>query len=153
MTKLKKYKFKAIIKKGRSGGAFVDVPVDIEKTFGTKGRVKVNAVFDNSISYRGSIAPMHGKHVLGIRKEIRKKLGKDIGDTISVVFEEDTKPRTVEIPDDLAEKLKRNLKILEQFYKLSYTHKKEYVKWINDAKKPETRKRRIQKTLEMLKNK
>ncbi len=153
MTKTKKYKFEAIIKEGRKGGAFVEVPLDIEKIFGTKGRVKVNVVFNGSVTYRGSLAPMYGKHVLGIRKEIRKKLNRDIGDKIKVVFEEDKEPRKVEVPTDLNDKLNENKKLKSVFDKLSYTHQKEYVNWINEAKREETRKRRIEKTLEMLKKK
>ena len=153
MRKQKQYKFKAKIENGTRGGAFVQIPFDIEKIFGTKGRVKVNVIFDGSVSYRGSLAPMHGKHVLGVRKEIRAKLGKDIGNEISVIFEEDTEPRFVEIPEDLIEALVKNTKVLEKFNDLSYTHKKEFVNWITGAKKPETRKRRIEKTVEMIKEK
>jgi uncharacterized protein YdeI (YjbR/CyaY-like superfamily) len=59
-------------------------------------------------------------------------------------------PRTVEAPDDLVRAFDGNETAKAAFEKCSYTHKKEYVEWINEAKKPETRQRRIVKTLEKL---
>ncbi len=110
-----KYKFKAKIVKGMRGGAFVEIPFDVEKTFGTKGRVKVKVIFDGVVHYRGSLAPAHGKHVLGIRKEIREKLNKEPGNEISIMLEEDTEPRTVDVPEDLLMELKKTKIFLRNF--------------------------------------
>ncbi len=85
-------KFISIINKGNGGGAFVAVPIDIKKEFG-KGRLKVHAKFDGE-PYNGSIVNMGFKnedgsvcYIIGILKEIRKKLCKDIGDSVEVEIE------------------------------------------------------------------
>ncbi len=84
--------FTAPICKGSGGGAFVPVPFDIKKEF-EKGRLKVNATFDNE-PYSGSIVNMGVRnedgsvcYILGILKAIRKKIGKDIGDFVEVTIE------------------------------------------------------------------
>jgi len=91
-----------------------------------------------------------GRHVLGISKAIRAAIGKDVGDRVKVVLERDTEPRTVTAPPDLETALKRVPAARRAFDGLSYTHRKEYVRWIEEAKKPPTRERRVQQTLERL---
>ena len=84
------YKFDAVIETvPDKGGAFVRFPYDIRKEFG-KGRVKAEVTFDGE-PYRGSIVNMGVKnadgsvcHIIGIRKEIRNKIGKQPGDTVLV---------------------------------------------------------------------
>jgi len=132
------------------GGALVVIPFDVREVYGTGGQVKVKATFDGE-SYRGSLAPMGGgRHVLGVRKAIRAAIGKDVGDRVEVVIERDTEPRSVETPKDLAAVLRKSKPARDRFEKLSYTHRKEYVRWIEEAKKPETRARRVEKAVAML---
>lgn len=85
MTKI--YKFEAkIIQGGDIDAAFIEVPIDIEKEFGQK-RLKVRATFDGA-EYFGSIVRMgHPCYIIGIRKEIRKIIGKNFGDTVLVSIE------------------------------------------------------------------
>ncbi len=147
----KKKTFTALIQETEGGGAFVVVPFDVEKTFGKK-RVKMLATFDGE-PYRGSLVRMgRPEHMLLIRKDIRGKIGKSIGDTVAVTLAEDTKPRTIEVPVDFKQALKKAPEADSFFQKLSYTHKKEYVNWITEAKKEETRIRRIVKAVEMLRS-
>ena len=89
-------------------------------------------------------------HVLGVRKDIRIKIGKDVGDAVWVTLEEDKEPRTVQMPVDLKAALKDRPDFEAVFTALSYTHQKEYVDWIEGAKKEETRRRRICKTVDAL---
>ena len=89
-------------------------------------------------------------HTLGVLKGIREKIGKGPGDTVRVVVERDETVRTVETPADLKNLLKKE-GLLAGFEKLSYTHRKEYVRWIEEAKKEETRQRRLEKSVAMLK--
>ena len=143
---MKKKEFTATIDDSGRGGAFVKIPFDVEKTFGKK-RVMVKATFDGE-PYRGSIVRMGAPcHILGIRKDIQLKIGKGIGDSVQVTVEEDTEPRVVEVPADLKKKLQSHPEEEKIFNKLSYTHQKEYVNWIEEAKKKETRQRRIEKTI------
>lgn len=140
-----KQNFKAILKKNDKGGHFVDVPFDVEKIFGSK-RPKIKALI-NGYAYRGSLFRMKTPHhLLGLRKDIREELKVQEGDLLSIEVELDTEERIVEVPPFLMEILiSENL--LSQFESLSYTHRREFVGWICEAKKMETRERRLKKAI------
>jgi hypothetical protein len=150
ISRMKKYKFKAEIHKGDGGGAYVVFPYDVEKEFGTKGQVPISGTFDG-IPYRGSLFK-YGmpQHMLGVLKAIREQLGKGPGDMINVELWKDQEDRTVEIPPEF-QKLMKKEGLLPFFEKLSYTHRKEYCRWITEAKKEETRLRRLSNAIDMLK--
>ena len=145
-----KHTFTATILNAGGGGAFVDVPFDVEKAFGAK-KPNVKATFDG-VPYRGMLARMGTDyHILIILKSIREQIGKSFGDKVRITVELDTEPREVEVPKDLMRELKQNKEAKAFFDKLSYSHKREYVMWINEAKKEETWQNRIVKMIEMLK--
>lgn len=148
---MKKYEFDAEMKKHpRLNSGFIEFPYDVEKEFGGKKRVKVKAKFDG-FEYRGSLVRMGiDCHWIGINQEIRKKISKDPGDIVHVVIEEDTEPRIVDVPQDLDRLFIENTDASDFFKNLSYSHQREYMTWINEAKRPETRERRIGRTIEML---
>ena len=146
----KKQTFTAVIQNAGGGGAFVEVPFDVEEVFGAK-KPRVRATIEG-VPYRGLLTRMGSEHhLLIILKGIREQIGKTFGDEITITVEPDTEPRVLEIPEDLAKALKKDKQAGTFFDKLSYTHRKEYVNWINEAKKEETRQNRIEKTIEMLK--
>jgi uncharacterized protein YdeI (YjbR/CyaY-like superfamily) len=89
-------------------------------------------------------------HLLPVLKEIREKIGKSIGDEIEVEVEEDTEPRQVEIPQDLKDALADHPQALAFFMRLSYPHQKEYVRWIEEARRTQTRQSRVAQTVEQL---
>ena len=152
MNRPNKHTFTAIIQNAGGGGAFVEIPFDVEKAFGSK-RPKVKAVI-GGIPYRGTLARMGSeRHILIILKGIREQVGKTFGDEIKITVEADTQPREIEMPKGLLKELKKDKDAKSVFDKLSYTHQKEYVTWINEAKKEETRLNRIMKTIEMLNQK
>lgn len=141
--------FRAVIQSSDSGGAYVTIPFDVEAVFGKK-RVKVKATFDGE-PYRGSIVRMGGPdHFLIVRKDIRTAIGKQPGDEVAVTVEEDTEPRVVAVPDDLAAALDAAPGAKAFFDGLSFSHRREYVVWIEGAKREATRERRIAKAIEML---
>ena len=148
---MKKYKFKAKIEAGDGGGAYVLFPYDTGTEFATKGKVPVKATFDG-VPYTGSLIK-YGKplHLLGVPKAIREQIGKSPGDTLEVVVWKDEEVRTVEVPAPF-ENLMKKEGLLPVFQKLSYTHRKEYCRWITEAKKEETRLKRLEKAIEMLKH-
>ena len=132
------------------GGAFVEVPFDVEEVFGSK-RARVKALIEG-VPYRGLLVRMGGpNHILIILKGIREQIGKTFGDEIQVTVEPDLEERVIEIPKDLMKELKKDKEAKTFFDKLSYTHRKEYVNWVTEAKKAETRQSRIIKAIEMLK--
>ena len=128
----------------------MEVPFDVEQVFGSK-RPKVKALIEG-IEYRGILTRMGTEcHILGVRKEIREQVGKTFGDEINVTVEADTEERVVEVPTELKKAFKTEKEAKAVFDKLSYTHQREYVLWINEAKREETRQNRVVKTIEMLK--
>jgi hypothetical protein len=145
------FSFEAEIKKHPElNAAFVEFPYNVEKEFGKKGQVKVLATFDG-FEYRGSMVKMKSDcHWIGLTHEVREKIDKEPGDIIKVTVREDIEPRVVELPGDLQELLKQFPEALAVYEKLSYTHRKEYVRWITEAKKVETRETRLHKTIDLL---
>ena len=144
-----KYTFKAVIEDAYNGGAYVTVPFDVEETFGKK-RVRVKATIAGQ-PYRGSLVRMGTEdHILIVIKEIREKAGVTFGDEIEVEVEEDTEPRVVVIPEDVQEVLSKHPQAEAFFEKLAYSHRKEYVFWIESAKREQTRQNRIAKMIDLL---
>ncbi|WP_348261316.1 YdeI/OmpD-associated family protein [Telmatobacter sp. DSM 110680] len=144
-----KYSFTAIIEAGPGGGAFVIFPYDVEKEFGVKGRVPVKATFDG-LAYSGSLTQCGGaQHMLGILKVIREQIGKQFGDTVLVEVWRDDGQRRVEVPADLADRMREH-GVQDFFDSLSFTNRKEYCRWIADAKKQETRSARLAKSIDMM---
>jgi hypothetical protein len=147
---IKKQTFTAAIQNAGGGGAFVEVPFDVEKEFGSK-RPKIKAMIEG-VPYRGILTRMGTeRHLLIVLKEIREQIGKTFGDEVTITVELDMEPRLVEVPAELKKAFKTEKEAKAFFEKLSYTHQREYVTWINEAKREETRQNRIAKTIEMLK--
>jgi len=141
--------FRAVIEAAQSGGAYVRIPCDVEAAFGKK-RVPVRATIDG-VPYRGSLVRMGEPcHVLGVLKEIRERIGKGVGDTVVVTVEEDLAPRAVEIPPDLRGALDSSSSAKESFESLSFSRQREYVLWIEAAKRESTRSERVSRSIEML---
>jgi hypothetical protein len=144
-----KHKFIGVIENAGSGGAFVRIPFDVEQVFGKK-RVKVNA-WINKEPYRGTLVRMGEPfHVLIVLKEIREKIGKTFGDGVEIMLEEDIEPRVVMPPADFEQALEQHPLAKANFHQMSFTHQKEYVKWIEDSKREQTRQIRIAKTIMLL---
>jgi uncharacterized protein YdeI (YjbR/CyaY-like superfamily) len=101
-------------------------------------------------SYRTTVAPMGGRFFVPLSAEHRKAAGVAAGDEVDVGIEPDTAPREVTVPADLAEALAGDAAAREFFGGLSYTHRKEWVRWIEEARRPETRATRLAKTIESL---
>jgi hypothetical protein len=145
-----KHTFKAIIQNAGGGGAFVEIPFDVEAAFGSK-KPKVKAMIEG-IPYRGTLVRMGTEcHLLLILKEIRDQIGKTFGDKVKVTVELDVEPRVVDVPPELAKAFKKENAAREVFESLAYSHRREYVGYITEAKKEETRLRRVAQTIEMLK--
>jgi hypothetical protein len=125
------------------------VPFDVLKTFGTRARVPVRGTV-NGFPFRSSLFPMGGRHMMVVNRHLRAGAGVKGGDTASVIMERDTEPRVITPPADFARALKANQDAKTLWDKLSFTHRREHVEHIEDAKRPETRQRRIEKSIRML---
>jgi hypothetical protein len=145
--------FRAELRSSGSGGGghLVEVPQDVIAKLGGRGRTPVTATFDG-VPYRGSIVKIRGTMMIGVTKAIMTEAGVQTGDTLTVIVENDDAPREVEVPADLAKAWRGAKDAKAEWDRLAFTHQREYAEAILDAKKPETRARRIDKTIEALLN-
>jgi Bacteriocin-protection, YdeI or OmpD-Associated/Domain of unknown function (DUF1905) len=129
-------------------GTVVVVPFDLKEVFGS-GRPPVRATV-NGYTFRTTLFTMGGRALLGLNREVREAAAVEGGQEASIELERDDEPRTLEVPSDLAAALDADPALRETFDGFSYTHRKEYVRWIEEAKRKETRTHRVKKSIEML---
>lgn len=142
--------FSGAIEAGRGGGAFVVLPVEVLSGLGGGSRVRVTGTL-NGVNLESSTMGMGGGRVcLGVHKATRQAAGVDVGDVVRIALERDSRPREIDVPDDLANALAEDGAATAAFDRLSFSHRREYVEWITSAKRDDTRARRITKTLERL---
>src|SRR5262245_47807279 len=142
------HEFEAVLGGGEGDRPIVELPFDVREAYGT-ARPKVRATV-NGVTLRTTVAVYGGKYYVGFRANVREAAGIQIGDSVRVRIEPDEEPREVEVPDDLARAFAKNAAAKKAFDGLSFTHRKEYAVWVAQAKRPETRQRRVEKTVEML---
>lgn len=128
---------------------FMEVPLDIPALFDGAKKPPVKVTINDHV-YRSTIAVYGGRYYLPINRDVKKATGVAAGDTIRVAIQRDTDARVVDVPSDLKEALKSDGEARKNFERLSYSHQREYVDWLDDAKRDETRRRRIEKTVEKL---
>ena len=126
---------------------FVLVPEKVMAAFAPRRRVPVKATV-NRHTYRTTIVDMGEGPCFAVNKTVREATGIARDDRIDVRLELDTDVRTVDVPADLAGALGKRLRA--SFDAMAFTHRKEYVEWVQAAKQTETRKRRIAKVIEKM---
>jgi len=129
-------------------GAFILTDDQVAELGGGKRAAVLVTVGNRSARVR--LAMMGGKACIGLSKANRELLGVNLGDVVDVTIALDGAERTVDVPGDLAEALAGRPELASRFEALAFTHRREFVEWITQAKRPETRERRIIGTLEML---
>jgi uncharacterized protein YdeI (YjbR/CyaY-like superfamily) len=133
-----------------SSATFILIPNAIMKQFG--GRIRVPVVVTiKGITHRTTICNMGMGPMVGIPVGVRKESAIKHGDRIAISMEPDQKERTVSLPPDFVKAMTDAER--RAFGWMAYTHRKEYVQWIEDAKKPDTRVRRIESAREKLRQK
>ena len=129
---------------------YLDIPAEVSAEFGAKGQFRVKGSI-NGHPYRTSARPHgNGRHYIVVNKSIRDAVGVAAGDMVRVLLELDTAPRTVEVPADFKRAMAADRTYSQLFNELSYSRQKEFVNWIESAKRDETREKRIAQSLEML---
>ena len=123
------------------------VPDDVVEALGSGKRPPVQVTV-GGYSYRTTVAPMGGAFFVPLAAEHREAAGVAPGEQVDVRIELDSAPREVAVPDDLAEAMDDAARA--HFDGLAFTHRKEWVRWVEEAKRPETRATRITKTVEGL---
>ena len=143
-------RFDAVLLPDPTGaGTYVLVPDNVTSSLRLKGRPKISAVIAGH-PYRGSLMPTREGFCLGVLKAIQQAEGLTRGDTITVDLEVDTAPRVIEPPSDLAAALRREPAAAAAWERLSYTNKREIARSLEEAKRSETRERRLAAALEKL---
>jgi Bacteriocin-protection, YdeI or OmpD-Associated/Domain of unknown function (DUF1905) len=104
----------------------------------------------NGYTWRTSVARMGGEFLVGLNREVRQGAGVEAGDEVDVTLALDSAPREVEVPEALAAALAADPRAKAAFESMAFTHRKEYARWVAEAKREETRERRVQQALEMI---
>ena len=128
--------------------AGMNIHFDVKKVWG-KARVPVTGTI-NGFKFRTTICRMGGEYFVCVNRFMREGGKCGVGDIVKVVMEPDTAPRTIQAPPDLKKALKSNPAAQAAWDRYSYTCRKEFAVWITEAKKPETRARRLEKSIAML---
>lgn len=129
----------------------IDVPTAVVEALGN-GKKPAVVVTIGSYSYRSTIAVMGGKNLIAFSADRRAETGLKGGEEIEVDLEIDNAPREVVVPDDLASALAAEPDAKAFFETLSYSNKLKHALAVSDAKTPETRTKRVEKAMEMLRS-
>jgi hypothetical protein len=133
------------------GGRFVRCPFDSREAFGEARPLVKGTV--NGVPFSTRLMVYGGKTYLGFIQEVRNAAGIEEGSLLSIELERDTAPREVEVPEDLQQALDKEPELRAVFDALAFTHRKEFAKAVAEAKRPETREKRVAQTLEKLREK
>jgi hypothetical protein len=126
----------------------IRVPDEIVESFGAGKRVPVTVTI-NGYTFSNTVAVMGGAYMVGVAKVHREAAGVAGGEEHDVVIEHDRSERTVDVPDDLAAALSE-AGVREAFDALAFSHRKEHVRAVNEAKAAATRERRIARIVDGL---
>jgi hypothetical protein len=142
-------RFHSVVQLGGKTATGIPVPEEVVTSLGSSKRPPVRVTI-NGHAYRSTLASRSGQFMLPISAENRASSGVAAGDEVEVDIVLDTEPREVTVPPDLAEALERDVDAKRHFEGLSYSQKQRHVLPIEQAKTAETRQRRIDKALSML---
>ncbi|MFC0540429.1 YdeI/OmpD-associated family protein [Kutzneria chonburiensis] len=144
-------RFRTTVLLGGKTATGLVVPAEVVEALDAGRQPKVHVTIGGH-TYRSTVAVRGGQFLIPLSAENRTAAGVAAGDEVEVELMLDTAPREVEVPADLAEALASDPAARKVFDGLPFTHRKEYVRWIEEAKKPETRANRVTKTVEKLKS-
>jgi Bacteriocin-protection, YdeI or OmpD-Associated/Domain of unknown function (DUF1905) len=140
-------RFRATLE-ARGRGHVIALPFDAKEKLGA-ARAPVQVTI-NGHAFRTTTMRYGGVDYVGLNREVRAAAGVSVGDSVDVELERDRARREVDVPAELERVLARDRAAKQAFARLSYTHRKEYARWIAEAKREETRDRRLVKAVEML---
>jgi hypothetical protein len=143
-------RFKAKLEPARGGGHVVVVPTDVVEDAGLRHMMRVKGTFAGA-AYRSSLMGSQGALYLGVHKATVEASGTKLGSTVDITLEADTEARPTDVvPPDLQRALKASKRASAAWQTLAPSHRREHIKHVTEAKKPETRQRRIETTVETL---
>lgn len=131
----------------RTGDVFVVAPFSVDEVYGTKEELLVQATIDG-FPYQGELTPLgDGYHALIIPREVRRAVGKTVGDVLHVALRRDTSERVITLPEDLAAALADAPAAFTFFKGLEKLEQRSYVRYLKGAKNPEMRAKRLMETV------
>jgi hypothetical protein len=134
----------------RDRGFVVQLPFDPKEAF---GRVRAPVVVTvNDHSFRTTTMRYGEVDLIGLNRGVRDAAGLRAGARATFELAADTKPREVDVPEALAAALHDDAAARDAFDALSYTHRREYARWVDEAKREETRQRRLARAVELLRD-
>lgn len=144
--------FEDIIQINESNASgWVKFPYDLKELYGRGNLVPVVITFDKRVKYQGSLAKRGSDYAMVfLRKDILAALNKAPGQKVHVAVELDSSERKIELAKDVLTKLNKEPQAQQTWDKLPYSHQREYHQWIEEAKRPDTRKRRIDEFIKRL---
>jgi hypothetical protein len=142
-------RFRTTVELGGKTATGMQVPDEVVSSLGSGKRPAV-LVTIGTYGYRTTVASMGGRYLVPLSAEHRTAAGVAAGDVVEVDIELDTAPREVPVPSDLSEALAGDEQARQAFEGLAYSHRKEWVRWIEEAKRAETRSARVGRTVDAL---
>jgi hypothetical protein len=139
-------RFHTIIKQGDKTATGIEIPPEVVAALGPSRKPPVTVTI-NGYTYRSTVATVSGAFMVGVSADVREKAGVAGGDAVDVDIELDTEKREVAVPADFAAALDDDEAAKRFFDGLSNSNKSRFVFSIEDAKTPETRQRRIDKSV------
>jgi uncharacterized protein DUF1905/bacteriocin resistance YdeI/OmpD-like protein len=144
------HRFSAVVEAARAGGAVLLLPADVATALGGLKQMRVVGLL-NGVAYRSSTMPYAGRGLfMGVHKATREAAGVAVGDLVQVEISRDDSPRTLALAPELEAAFAGEPALHERFEALSYTRRKELAAPIAEAKRPETRARRLDDALARL---
>jgi len=138
-----------VIESRAGGGSGAALPFDPKMAFG-RARAPVRVTVESHEPFRTTIAIYDGQAWIGFRKAQLAELGLSSGDQVDLLVELDDQPREVDVPAELAAALRTDLTAAAAFEGLSYSHRREYARWVAEAKRDSTKADRAAKSVERL---
>ncbi|RJL30550.1 DUF1905 domain-containing protein [Bailinhaonella thermotolerans] len=143
-------KFRTVVELGGKTATGFEIPAEVVEGLGAGKRPAVTVTVNGGYTYRSTVAVMGGRFLVPLSAEHRTGAGVSAGDEVDLELDLDTAPREIAVPPDLAEALAGDQAARGYFEGLSYSQQRRFTEWIESAKKPETRERRVREALAML---
>jgi bifunctional DNA-binding transcriptional regulator/antitoxin component of YhaV-PrlF toxin-antitoxin module len=143
------HRFRGVIEPARGGGAVVLVPSETAAALGGLRQMRVSGTV-NGTEYRSSTMPYRGALYMGVHKATREAAGVSVGDEIEIVVARDDSPRVLELAPELEIALAAEPDLRARFEGLSFSRRRELADPVSEARRPETRARRVDAALDRL---
>jgi hypothetical protein len=130
----------------KDASASFTLPFDTRDVWG-RAKVPVKVTI-NGYTWRSTVGNRGGQQYIVVNADARRTAGVKAGDVVTIAIEPDAEKREIEIPSSLQKAL--GTKLTQNLNRLSFTHKKEFIVWYSEAKKEDTRTRRVEKMKQML---